>query len=66
MATCHIQTRSFSSEDEVEVVGRFLKGKDLVDYPYFLKRRLSVSFWKVFWKIHPVFFNGKLGDCHMQ
>ena len=54
MATCHIQTRSFSSENEVEIVGRFLKGKDLVDCPYFLKRSLSVSFWPVFWKIHSI------------
>ena len=46
-----------SSENEVEAVGRFLNEKAVVDYPYFLKRRLSVSSSLVFWKIHPI-FNG--------
>ena len=52
MTTSRIQTRLFSSENEVDVVGHFLNKNDVVDYPYVLKRRLPVSFWRVFWKIH--------------
>ena len=54
MTTCRIQLSSYSSENEVEVVGRFLNEKDFVDHPYVLRED-----YLSFWKIHPI-FNGEI------